>query len=98
VKGKAYGARFPISLFALSGWLRYGDPAHAPGTTAFILALVEIGIGAVTGWPGVAADCLEQAGLHAQAAVELFERDQFPREKPCGEGLMPGAVYARRRS
>lgn len=25
-------------------------------------------------------------------AVELFERGQFPKEKPCGEGLMPGGV------
>lgn len=25
-------------------------------------------------------------------AVELFERAQFPKEKPCGEGLMPGGV------
>ena len=25
-------------------------------------------------------------------SVELFERAQFPREKPCGEGLMPGGV------
>jgi flavin-dependent dehydrogenase len=24
--------------------------------------------------------------------VELFERDAFPREKPCGEGLMPAGV------
>jgi 2-polyprenyl-6-methoxyphenol hydroxylase-like FAD-dependent oxidoreductase len=24
--------------------------------------------------------------------VELFERARFPREKPCGEGLMPGGV------
>jgi 2-polyprenyl-6-methoxyphenol hydroxylase-like FAD-dependent oxidoreductase len=24
--------------------------------------------------------------------VELFERGHFPREKPCGEGLMPGGV------
>ncbi len=24
--------------------------------------------------------------------VELYERGQFPREKPCGEGLMPGGV------
>lgn len=27
-------------------------------------------------------------------AVELFERGQFPREKPCGEGLMPAGVAA----
>ena len=25
-------------------------------------------------------------------SIELFERGQFPREKPCGEGLMPGGV------
>ena len=25
-------------------------------------------------------------------AVELFERGQFPKEKPCGEGLMPAGV------
>ncbi|HEY6904160.1 MAG TPA: NAD(P)/FAD-dependent oxidoreductase, partial [Candidatus Acidoferrales bacterium] len=25
-------------------------------------------------------------------AVQLFERAQYPREKPCGEGLMPGGV------
>ncbi len=26
--------------------------------------------------------------------VELFERGQFPKEKPCGEGLMPAGVAA----
>src|SRR5450631_851667 len=26
--------------------------------------------------------------------VELVERDRFPREKPCGEGLMPAGVMA----
>ena len=25
-------------------------------------------------------------------AVQLFERAEYPREKPCGEGLMPGGV------
>jgi uncharacterized membrane protein len=41
-----------VALFALSWWLRYGDPAYAPSTTAFILALAGLGIGAVTGWLG----------------------------------------------
>jgi len=27
-------------------------------------------------------------------SVELFERAHFPREKPCGEGLMPAGVAA----
>jgi 2-polyprenyl-6-methoxyphenol hydroxylase-like FAD-dependent oxidoreductase len=31
---------------------------------------------------------LGRAGLR----VELFERGEFPREKPCGEGLMPAGV------
>jgi len=26
--------------------------------------------------------------------VELFEKEEFPREKPCGEGLMPAGVAA----
>src|SRR5262245_38742904 len=38
-----------VVLFALSWWLRSGDPSHVPSTAAFILALVGIGIGAVTG-------------------------------------------------
>ncbi len=33
---------------------------------------------------------LGRAGLE----VELYERAQFPREKPCGEGLMPAGVAA----
>ena len=35
-----------------------------------------------------AAILLGRAGLR----VELFERGEFPREKPCGEGLMPAGV------
>ena len=27
-------------------------------------------------------------------SVEMFERGSFPREKPCGEGLMPAGVAA----
>ena len=38
-----------VVLFALSWWLRSGDASHAPSTTAFILALVGIGIGGA-GW------------------------------------------------
>jgi uncharacterized membrane protein len=39
-----------VALFALSWWLRYSSATHTPSTTAFILALIGIGIGAVTGW------------------------------------------------
>jgi 2-polyprenyl-6-methoxyphenol hydroxylase-like FAD-dependent oxidoreductase len=36
---------------------------------------------------------LGRAGL----AVELFERGKFPKDKPCGEGLMPAGVAVLRR-
>jgi len=41
-----------VVLFALSWWLRNGNATHTPSTTAFVLALIGIGIGAVTGWLG----------------------------------------------
>jgi 2-polyprenyl-6-methoxyphenol hydroxylase-like FAD-dependent oxidoreductase len=61
---------------------------------------------APTGRPGQASvDVLIAGGGPAGAAaalllgragltVELVERSRFPREKPCGEGLMPGGVQA----
>jgi flavin-dependent dehydrogenase len=38
----------------------------------------------------VLATLLGRNGL----SVELFEQGRFPKEKPCGEGLMPGGVAA----
>ena len=41
---------------------------------------------------GVAGSTLAIALGRAGLRVELFERGEFPREKPCGEGLMPAGV------
>jgi flavin-dependent dehydrogenase len=41
---------------------------------------------------GVAGSALAILLGRAGVAVELFERGEFPREKPCGEGLMPAGV------
>jgi menaquinone-9 beta-reductase len=41
---------------------------------------------------GVAGSSLAIMLGRAGLAVELFERGHFPREKPCGEGLMPAGV------
>jgi uncharacterized membrane protein len=41
-----------VALFTLSWWLRYRNATHTPSTTAFILALLGIGIGAIAGWLG----------------------------------------------
>ena len=58
-----------VVLFALSWWLRYDDPAHAPSTIAFILALVGIGIGAVTGWLG--GELVERLGVSVDPGAHL---------------------------
>jgi flavin-dependent dehydrogenase len=43
---------------------------------------------------GVAGSSLAILLGRAGFTVQLFERDCFPREKPCGEGIMPGGVAA----
>ena len=46
---------------------------------------------------GVAGASLAIALGRAGHAVELFDAQTFPRDKPCGEGLMPAGVSALRR-
>jgi uncharacterized membrane protein len=58
-----------VALFALSWWLRYSDPAYTPSTTAFILALVGIGIGAVTGWLG--GELVDRLGVGVDPGAHL---------------------------
>src|SRR5215211_4511862 len=58
-----------VALFALSWWLRYGDPAVAPSTTAFVLALVAVGIGGVTGWLG--GELVERLGVGVDPGAYL---------------------------
>lgn len=41
---------------------------------------------------GIAGSALAILLGRAGFCVELYERAQFPREKPCGEGLMPAGV------
>ena len=41
---------------------------------------------------GVAGSALAILLGRSRLSVELFERGNFPREKPCGEGLMPAGV------
>ncbi|HXF60212.1 MAG TPA: DUF2231 domain-containing protein [Caldilineaceae bacterium] len=41
-----------VLLFAISWWLRRGEPDFVPSIWAFILALVGVGLGALTGWLG----------------------------------------------
>jgi 2-polyprenyl-6-methoxyphenol hydroxylase-like FAD-dependent oxidoreductase len=41
---------------------------------------------------GIAGSTLAILLARQGLTVELFEQDQFPKEKPCGEGLMPAGV------
>lgn len=45
-------ARDVVALFAVSWWLRSGSAGYVPGMAAFLLSLVAVGIGAVSGWLG----------------------------------------------
>jgi uncharacterized membrane protein len=58
-----------VGLFALSWWLRYGDATHSPSTTAFILALAGIGVGAVTGWLG--GELVDRMGVGVDPGAHL---------------------------
>ena len=46
---------------------------------------------------GIAGSALALMLGRAGLSVELFERGVFPKEKPCGEGLMPAGVGVLRR-
>ena len=56
-RAKRVGARHAIgnvivvALFAVSWWLRRGDPTHPP-SLAFVLALLGGGLSLITGWLG----------------------------------------------
>jgi uncharacterized membrane protein len=58
-----------VALFALSWWFRYSDPAYEPSTLAFILALVGVGIGAVTGWLG--GELVDRLGVGVDEGAHL---------------------------
>ena len=58
-----------VVLFALSWWLRSGEAGHAPSTTAFILALVGIGIGGVAGWLG--GELVDRLGVGVSPGAHL---------------------------
>src|SRR5689334_19680311 len=64
----------------------YGAEAALRAQDAQTMTDVLIAGGGIAG--STLAILLGRAGL----TVELFERGYFPREKACGEGLMPGGV------
>jgi uncharacterized membrane protein len=58
-----------VALFAVSWLLRRGDPALAPSTPAFVLALAAVGLGAVTGWLG--GELVDRLGVGVDRGAHL---------------------------
>lgn len=50
-----------VALFALSWWLRGGDPAHLPGTASIMLSVAGVLLALVTGWLG--GELVERLGI-----------------------------------
>jgi len=75
----------PVGLSGPEELSTQPDPAQCSRRGKYVTDVLIAG-GGVAG--SSLAIMLGRRGLE----VELFERARFPREKPCGEGLMPGGV------
>jgi uncharacterized membrane protein len=58
-----------VVLFAVSWLLRRGDPAHLPGTVPFVLSLVAIVLGSITGWLG--GELVDRLGVGVDEGANL---------------------------
>jgi uncharacterized membrane protein len=58
-----------VVLFALSWWLRSGSAGYVPGTGAFVLSVVAVLIGAVTGWLG--GELVDRLGVGVDPGANL---------------------------
>jgi uncharacterized membrane protein len=73
-RAKSIGARHAVGnvvvvvLFAVSWWLRRGDTAHPP-TSAFVLALIGLGLALVTGWLG--GELVDRLGVGVDDGAHL---------------------------
>src|SRR5262245_11603861 len=58
-----------LALFAMSWYLRRGDPAHVPSTEAFVVSLVAVGLGTVTAWLG--GELVDRLGVGVDRGAHL---------------------------
>lgn len=58
-----------VALFAVSWWIRYNDAAHVPSTAAFVLALLGVALGGVTGWLG--GELVDRLGVGVDPGAHL---------------------------
>jgi uncharacterized membrane protein len=58
-----------VAFFALSWFLRRGNPANVPGTTALIFSLLGVGLGTVTAWLG--GEMVDRLGVGVDRGAHL---------------------------
>jgi len=67
-----------VVLFVLSWLLRWNEPNYEPGTFAFILELIAVAIGGITGWLGGAL--VERLGVGVDRGAHLNSPDSLSGE------------------
>jgi uncharacterized membrane protein len=58
-----------VALFAISWWLRRGDPAYIPSTAALACSFLGLTLGAVTGWLG--GELVDRLGVGVDTGAHL---------------------------
>lgn len=58
-----------VAVFAAAWYLRFGDPAHLPTTTAFVLEIAAVTLALVTGWLG--GELVERLGVGVDPGANL---------------------------
>lgn len=72
-----------LALFAASWLMRSGDePVHAPTTLAFVLELIAVGLGGVTGWLG--GELVDRLGVGVDEGANLDSPNSLSGEPASG--------------
>jgi uncharacterized membrane protein len=58
-----------VALFAVSWWLRSQSAGYVPDGAAFLLSVIAVGIGAVTGWLG--GELVDRLGVGVDPGAHL---------------------------
>lgn len=75
-----------VALFAISWWLRFGDPAALP-IPAFILGLIAVGLATVTGWLG--GELVDRLGVGVDEGAHLNAPSSLS-DQPASAGSRAG--------
>jgi uncharacterized membrane protein len=84
------GGNMLVAILFLGSWLlRLNGPGYDPGTLGFLLSLVGIGIGAVTGWLG--GEMVDRLGVGVDPGAHLNAPNSLS-GRPASEDDASGAT------